>query len=320
MTATPGERRPSEDLPGCVVVSGASGLVGRALVASLEGDGVRVLRLVRRRPSSEAEAAWDPQGGSLDARSLEAADAVIHLAGESIAAGRWTAVRKEGILRSRVDGTRLLSEALARLGPRPSDRRARVLVSASAIGYYGSRGDERLTETSGAGTGFLADVCRAWEGATAPACDAGVRVVTPRLGVVLAKEGGALAKMLTPFRLGLGGVIGSGRQWVSWIALPDLVRVVRHLLARDDVAGAINAVAPTPVTNRELTETLGRVLRRPTLIPLPAPLVGLLFGEMGEAALLGSTRAVPARLQASGFTFSTPDLERAIRTVLARRA
>jgi hypothetical protein len=238
---------------------------------------------------------------------------VVHLAGENIAAGRWTPARKEAIRRSRVDGTRLLAGALARL-----DRKPRVLVSASAVGFYGDRGDEPLTEASAPGSGFLAEVCLAWEAATAPARDAGVRVVTPRLGMVLARDGGALAKMLPPFRLGLGGVIGSGRQWVSWIALPDLVAALRHLLARDDLAGPINAVAPEPITNREFTKTLGRVLRRPTLFPLPASLVRLLLGEMGEAALLGSTRALPAGLQASGFRFSTPELEGALKAVLGQ--
>jgi uncharacterized protein (TIGR01777 family) len=302
----------SPGAPGRVVVSGATGLVGSALVAALERSGASVFRLVRRRPVSEAEVSWNPAQGTLDPRSLSGADAVVHLAGENVAGGRWTPARKDAIRRSRVDGTRLLAEALAGL-----DRKPRVLVSASAIGIYGSRADEPLTETSAPGTGFLADVCREWEAATTPAREAGVRVVTPRLGLVLARQGGALPKMLTPFRLGLGGVVGGGHQWVSWIGLADLVAVLTHLLTRNDIAGPVNAVAPAPVTNGELTKTLGRVLRRPTLCPLPAFAVRLLFGEMGEAALLGSARVLPARLQASGFRFATPELDGALRAALA---
>ena len=299
-----------------MVVSGASGLVGGALVAALEVAGVRVVRLVRRRPApGESDVGWDPASGTIDARGLEGADAVVHLAGESIAAGRWTPARKDAIRRSRVDGTRLLAETLARLSRPPG-----VLVSASAVGYYGSRGDEALTEASAPGTGFLADVCRAWEAAAQPARDAGIRVVTPRIGMVLAARGGALARMLPPFRLGLGGVVGSGRQYMSWIALDDLVGAIRHVIGDGDVAGAVNAVAPLPVTNREFTRTLGRVLGRPTLAPLPAPVVRLLFGEMGEALLLDGARALPARLQAAGFRFRHPGLEAALRSVLGRRS
>src|SRR5438093_11286305 len=212
-----------------VVVSGASGLVGGALATALELDGVRVVRLVRRRPAPGGwEVGWDPGTGRIDARGLEGADAVVHLAGERIAAGRWTPARKDAIRRSRVDGTRLLAETLTRI-----ERRPRVLLSASAVGYYGDRGDEPITEESPPGTGFLAAVCREWEAAAGSARDAGIRVVIPRFGMVLAREGGALPRMLTPFRLGLGGVVGSGAQWMSWVALPDLVALLRFLTGAD---------------------------------------------------------------------------------------
>ena len=295
-----------------VVVSGASGLVGGALATALELDGVRVVRLVRRRPAPGGwEVGWDPAAGRIEARGLEGADAVVHLAGESIAAGRWTQARKDAIRRSRVDGTRLLAETLTRLEHRP-----RLLLSASAVGYYGSRGDEPLTEESPPGTGFLAEVCRAWEAAARPAGDAGIRVVTPRFGMVLAREGGALPRMLTPFRLGLGGVIGSGAQFVSWIALPDLVALLRFLMGADRLAGPVNAVTPRPVTNREFTKVLGRVLGRPTVVPVPPFVVRLVFGEMGESVLLGGQRVLPARLETAGFRFRTPDLEAALTSAL----
>lgn len=300
--------------PERVIVTGASGLIGASLTASLAAAGHRVDRLVRREPASgSSEIRWDPGAGVLDPVPLEGAGAVVHLAGESVAAGRWTAARKAAIRRSRVEGTRLLAETLARL-----DRPPGVLVSASATGYYGAAGDEPLTEASAAGAGFLAEVCRAWEAATEPAARAGIRVVTLRIGLVLAARGGALGQMLVPFRLGLGGVVGTGRQWMSWIALGDLIGAILHLLGAGDVAGPVNAVAPGPVTNREFTRTLGRVLGRPTLAPLPAPLVRLLFGEMGQTLLLDGARVLPARLLASGFRFLAPDLETALRRELGR--
>ena len=295
-----------------VVISGASGLVGGALTTALELDGVRVVRLVRRRPAPGGwEVGWDPGAGRIDAAGLEGADAVVHLAGESLAAGRWTAARKDAIRRSRVAGTQLIAETLARLPRRP-----RVLLSASAVGYYGDRGDETLTESSPPGTGFLADVCEEWEAATGPARDAGIRVVTPRFGMVLASEGGALPRMLTPFRLGVGGVIGSGDQWVSWIALTDLVAVLRFLMTADEVAGPVNAVAPQPVTNRAFTEALGRVLARPTFIPVPRFVVRLVLGELGEAVLLAGQRVLPARLAQARFPFRCPALDAALRDAL----
>lgn len=296
-----------------VVISGASGLIGTSLGAFLTAGGHRVDRLVRRPPlAGTGDIHWDPSAGVIDAASLEGADAVVHLAGESVS-GRWTPARKRAILESRTAGTRLLAETLARLRRPP-----RVLVAVSGVGFYGNRGEAVVSEDDGPGAGFLAEVCRAWEAAAEPARQAGIRVVHPRLGMVLSASGGALAKLLTPFRLGLGGVVGSGRQHASWIALDDLVGVLHFLLFADDIAGPVNAVAPGSVTNRELTRVLGRVLRRPTLVPLPAPAVRLLFGEMGQALLLDGARVAPARLQAAGFPFLHPDLEGALRAELGR--
>lgn len=299
-----------------IAVSGASGLIGGALVPFLSTGGHRVDRLVRHAPArGTTDVRWDPAAGLLDGAALEGVDAVVHLAGENVAAGRWTAARKAAICASRVAGTRLLAETLARL-----QRPPRVLVSASAIGWYGGRGDEALTETSDPGTGFLVEVCQAWEAATASARDAGIRVVCLRLGVVLAARGGALARMLPVFRVGAGGVVGGGRQVVSWIALDDVVGVIHHALWDETLAGPVNATAPDPVTNAELTRILGRVLGRPTPVPLPAPVVRLLFGEMGEALLLAGARVLPARLAAAGFAFGEPALEGALRSELGRPA
>ena len=252
--------------PGAVAITGASGLVGAALAGSLSADGVRVVRLVRREPGPGAdEVRWSPSEGFVDAEALEGVDAVVHLAGESLASGRWTEARKALIRDSRVEGTRTLVDAITRMRRKP-----RVLVSASAIGYYGAhRGETLLTEGSPPGDDFLARVCVTWEAAAAPAREAGVRTVLLRTGLVLSAKGGALAKMRTPFKLGAGGVIGPGDQWVSWIALGDLVRIIRFALDREGLAGPINAVAPTPVTNQAFTKALGRALGRPTLIPLP---------------------------------------------------
>ena len=298
-----------------VAVTGATGLVGSALVPALRAAGHRVDRVSRRPPEAgSTDIQWDPGRGQLDPRALEGVDAVVNLAGESIAARRWTESVKERIRRSRVAGTRLLAETLGRLTRRPQ-----ALVSASAVGYYGHRGDEPLTEESPPGSGFLAEVCREWEAAADPARAAGIRVVHPRLGVVLAGQGGALPRMALPFRLGVGGVIGSGRQYWSWIEAGDLVRVLELCLALDTLAGPVNAVAPVPVTNREFTRALGLVLRRPTLVPLPAPAVRLLLGEMGRALLLDSARVLPRRLERAGFRFRHPDPEAALRAALADR-
>ena len=292
-----------------VAVSGSSGLIGSALSTFLIGRGYQVIPLVRHSPRpGSLEVQWDPAGGRLDPRALEGVDAIVNLAGENIAAGRWTEARKRTLLDSRVLGTRLLAETIAQLQPRP-----RVFVSASAVGYYGHRGDERLTEDSPSGCGFLADVCRRWEHAAAPAQDAGVRVLHPRIGMVLSARGGALARMLTPFKLGLGGPIGSGRQWMSWIGLTDLLRCIEHLLTDNTIAGPVNAVSPHAVTNADFAATLGKVLCRPAVLRSPAMAINLLLGELGRELLLASTRAEPARLLNSGFTFTHPDLASALR-------
>ncbi|HZZ72067.1 MAG TPA: TIGR01777 family oxidoreductase [Pirellulales bacterium] len=295
-----------------VAISGASGLVGKPLTETFASAGWRVLRLVRRPAQTADEVQFDIENGRVDADKLEGLEAVVHLAGENISSGRWTAKRKATILHSRVAGTRLLSETLAKLSAPPP-----VLVSGSAIGFYGDQGEQTLTEQSPNGSGFLAEVCREWEAATASAA-ARVRVVHLRTGVVLAKEGGALAKMLTPFRLCLGGKIGSGRQFWSWIALPDLLRVIRFACDNSTIAGALNAVSPQPVTNLEFTKSLGLALNRPTLIPMPAPLARLLLGEMADELLLASQKVVPQKLQQAQFRFDYPDLRGALSTILLR--
>ena len=300
-----------------VAVTGASGLVGSALVTGLTSAGHRVVRVVRGAGAASVAgqrlARWDPESGALEPSALAGADAVVHLAGESVAGGRWTEAKKRRIRSTRVDVTRRLAEALPRL-----ERPPRLLVSASAVGYYGDRGSEILREDSAPGPGFLAEVCREWEAATDPAARAGIRVVRLRIGMVLSRRGGALGAMLTPFRLGAGGPVGSGVQWVSWIAIDDLVGAILHALATEALAGPVNAVAPEPVTNRELARTLGRVLRRPALLPLPAVAARLLFGQMADELLLASARVEPARLRATGFTFRHARLEDALRHELGR--
>ena len=265
---------------------------------------------MKLRRDGETGATWNPEEGKIDLTPALALDAVIHLAGESIGA-RWTAERKRRIRESRVAGTRLLSQTLAKLPPRP-----KVLVCASATGFYGDRGDEWLDESSPPGHGYLAEVCRDWEAASAPAEAAGIRVVRLRFGIVLARQGGALAKMLPAFHLGLGGRLGDGRHYWSWIALQDAVAALLHALARESLCGPVNAVSPQPVTNREFTATLGRVLRRPTIFAMPRYVVNLLFGEMGREAMLASCRIKPAKLLAGGFRFQTPDLESALRRTI----
>jgi uncharacterized protein len=296
-----------------ILVTGASGLIGSALVSVLGAAGHDVIRLVRTQPKPGEKAAhWDPLAGAIDVSGLQGVEAVVHLAGENIAE-RWTAAKKAKIRDSRVKGTQVLCEALTGLAPLP-----KVLVSASAIGYYGDRGAEVLTEDSAPGSGFLAEVCRAWEAATEPAQQRGIRVVRLRFGVVLSAAGGALAKMLPPFRLGLGGVLGSGRQYMSWIALDDVVAAIQHAIVTDPLQGSTNVVAPQPATNQEFTATLGKVLGRPTILPMPAFAARLMFGEMADELLLASARVQPAKLQASGYSFRYPELERAFRHVLGR--
>ena len=258
---------------------------------------------------------WDPDKGIVDTAQLGPTDAVIHLAGESLAEGRWTESRKRRLRESRVQGTRVLCEAMVQL-PQPP----KVIVCASAIGYYGNRGDELLTENSGAGAGFLAQLCQQWEAAAQPAVQRGIRVVNLRFGIVLSPAGGALAKMLLPFQLGLGGPLGNGRQYMSWIAMDDVLGAIYHVLLIPNLQGPVNAVAPTPVTNRELTKTLGRVLCRPTLFPAPAGILRLVLGELADEALLASARVTPARLQATGYSFRYPTLEGAFRHLLGKNS
>ena len=297
---------------GKIAVTGASGLVGAALLTELSGRGFDAIRLVRRPATSGDEAQWDPAAGTIDADALSGVTGVVHLAGDNIASGRWSEAKKARILESRVKGTELISEMLAKLEPQP-----RVLVSASAIGFYGNRGSEAVDERSAPGQGFLADVCQAWEAATAPARDAGVRVVNARIGVVLAAEGGALAKMKAPFLLGIGGRIGDGTQYMSWITLDDLVSALLFAVDNERLRGPVNMVAPAPVTNAELTSTLGRVLKRPTFLPVPKFALRLGAGaEMADEMLLGGARVVPAALQSHGFRWSHPTLEPALRSVL----
>ncbi len=291
-----------------IAVSGASGLVGSSLADFLEAGGQRVLRLTRGAAPGPGAVRWDPAAGVIDAEALAGVDAVVHLAGESVAGGRWTRARKEAIRGSRLEGTRLLAETLARLERPPA-----VLVQASAIGYYGDRGEEPLDESSAAGSGFLAETCREWEAASLAAEQAGVRVVRLRIGVVLAARGGALAKMLLPFRLGLGGRLGSGKQLMSWIALDDLVGIVQHAIFDPSLSGAVNATAPTAARNVEFTRVLGAVLRRPAALPVPAFALRLLFGEMGRELLLAGALVRPARLERAGFRFLHADLESALR-------
>lgn len=298
-----------------ILVSGSHGLVGRALVKSLTDDGHEVVRLVRHdRTVGAFEIEWYPNQGRIDAQQLEGIDAVFHLAGESIATGRWSEAKKNAIRDSRILGTVLLSNALARLSRKPS-----VFVSASAIGYYGNRGDELLTETSAVGTDFLALVCLGWEQATSEAADKGIRTVNARFGIILDPDGGALAKMLTPFRMGIGGRVGDGKQWMSWITLEDVVAGLKFMLMDTAARGPVNFVAPNPVTNAEFTQTLGRVLSRPTLFPVPAFGARLAFGEMADALLLSSQRVQPAVLEDKGFPFYWPTLEPALWHLLRER-
>jgi uncharacterized protein (TIGR01777 family) len=296
-----------------IVVSGSSGTIGSALIPELSSQGHAVTRLVRSKPEKEGAAiGWDPIGGTIDTAGLEGHDGVVHLAGENIA-GRWTAAKKAAIRNSRVRGTRLLAEALASLQQPPT-----VLVCASALGYYGDRGDLVLREDTGSGTGFLAEVCREWEAAAQPAADKGIRVVHLRIGVVLSLKGGALKEMLTPFKLGVGGRMGSGQQYWSWVAVDDVAGAILHALTTETLSGAVNTASPNPVTNREFTKAMGRVLGRPTIFPMPAFAAKLALGEMAEQLLLASQRLDMGKLLASGYQFRYPELEGALRHLLGK--
>jgi len=297
-----------------VAVTGATGLLGSALIPFLTTGGHQVTQISRGSPNA-SRITWNPAKGRLDPERLEGLDAVVHLAGENVGA-RWTQARKRRIAESRIQGTRFLAETLARLRRPP-----KVLISASAMGAYGDRGDEILTESSTipeGGSDFFVELGRQWEAATEPASSAGIRVVLPRFGIVLTPAGGALLQMLRPFRLGVGGRIGSGRQWVSWIAVDDAVGAVHHALMDDSLSGPVNATAPAPVTSREFAATLGRTLGRPAIVPAPAFALRLLFGEMADTALLSSQRVLPGRLSDSGYRFRYPELAGALRHVLGR--
>lgn len=297
-----------------ILISGSSGLIGSDLVTALTSAGQRITRLVRRAPEpGRSEVRWDPLAGSLEGSALEGLDAVVHLSGANIA-GRWNPRKKALIRESRVRGTSLLCEKLAALGQPP-----KVLVAASAIGYYGDQGAQVLDEERPAAGDFLGAVCAAWEAAAQPARERGLRVVHLRFGVVLSPRGGALARMLLPFKLGLGGVVGPGTQYLSWIALDDAVGAIQHALASASLQGPANAVAPNPVTNLTFTKTLGKVLGRPTFLPMPVFAAHLAFGEMADALLLSSTRVEPKRLVADGFSFRFPELEGALRHVLGKQ-
>ena len=294
-----------------ILVAGASGLVGSALIPVLESEGTEITRLVRSSPKAN-EIEWHPNQGQIDAARLEGFDAIINLAGENIAEGRWTDEKKRKIRDSRVNGTHLLSEAIAKLATKP-----RAFLCASATGFYGDRGDEILDETSESGGGFLGTVCREWEDATEPATKAGVRVVNLRFGPILAREGGMLGKMLTPFKMGMGGKVGSGKQYISWVAIDDVVGAIKLALVDESIHGPLNVVSPNPVTNEEFTRTLGEVLSRPTVMSIPAFAARLAFGEMANEMLLVSQRVAPKKLNETGYQFKHPELEGALRHYLA---
>lgn len=298
-----------------IVIAGASGLIGTAITPALRTAGHEVTRLVRRTAHAPDEVAWDPAAGTIDLAGLEGTDAAINLAGESVGSGRWTTARRERILRSRVDATRTLVQALTKLPRRPS-----VLLNASAIGFYGNRGDERLTEASAIGHGFLPEVCLAWETHAEGAARAGIRTVLLRFGVVLAGEGGAMARMLPLFRLGLGGRLGSGRQWMSWVGIRDVAGAIAHAVSNNRMRGPVNIVGPEQVTNREFTATLARVLHRPAVLPVPAWALRAVVGRgLADEALLASQRAVPERLRESGYAFRHATLEAALRACCGRK-
>ena len=293
-----------------ILVSGSTGFVGSALCTVLRGRNHQVVPLVRGGEAA-GEVRWDPLAGTLDHEQLEGIDAVVHLAGENVASGRWNAARRQRIRASRVEGTRLLAASIAQMQSPPA-----VAVCASAIGYYGSRGEEVMTEESGPGTGFLADVAQEWEQASAPMRDRGIRVVNMRIGVVLSPIGAALERMLRPVRLGLGGRIGDGRQYMSWISLEDVLDAIAFALDNQTLSGPVNTVSPGHLTNREFTRALAKALGRPALLPVPAWVVRLAMGEMGEDLLLSSTRVEPVRLLQTGYQFHHPTIESAFEHML----
>jgi uncharacterized protein (TIGR01777 family) len=290
-----------------IAIAGASGLIGSAFINSVEEDGAEVTRLVRSSPKA-GEIEWHPNQDAIDPEKLKGFDAIINLAGENVAEGRWTDEKKKKIHDSRVNGTHLISEAIAKLDPKP-----RTFLCASATGFYGDRPDETVTEQSDSGGGFLAGVCREWEKATEPASNAGVRVVNLRFGPVLAAHGGMMEKMLTPFKMGLGGKIGSGKQYISWVAIDDVVGAMKLALKGEAVRGPLNVVSPNPVTNEEFTKALGDALSRPTMMAVPAFAARLAFGEMADEMLLASQRVLPKKLNDAGFQFEYANLNAALR-------
>lgn len=293
-----------------ILVSGSHGLVGKALTTSLTNAGHEIVSLVRQS-ANDSEIEWHPNQGKINGQQLEGLDVVVHLAGESIASGRWTEEKKKKIRESRVKGTELLSSALARLSQPPS-----TFISASAIGFYGSRGDELLTEESAPGNGFLPEVCIAWERATGQAEAKGIKTIHTRFGIILDENGGALERMLTPFRMGVGGKVGNGKQWMSWIALDDVISALRFLIDEPGSEGPLNLTAPDPVTNADFTEALGNVLSRPTLFSVPAFAARLAFGEMADELLLSSAKVEPRRLKENGYQFKHPELSSALKAIL----
>jgi len=294
-----------------ILITGSHGLVGKALISELTKGGHEIFSLVRHASGGASEIEWHPNQGSIDSERVSSFDVVVHLAGESIASGRWTDEKKRKIRESRVMGTTLLSQSLARSAKPPA-----VFISASAIGYYGNRGDELLDEKSAPGNDFLAEVCVAWERATGEAEARGVRTVHARFGIILDQEGGALAKMLTPFRMGVGGRIGDGKQWMSWIALGDVIQGLKLVIEHNSITGPVNFVAPNPVTNSEFTKSLGEAVSRPTLFPIPSFAARLAFGEMADALLLSSAKVEPKRLQESGYRFEFENLQPALAAIL----
>ena len=308
------EGSPREAGVGRIAVAGASGFIGRALVRALDAAGYEPVPLRRpESPPADGAVEWDPDRGTIDAAALEGLEAVVNLAGKGIGDRRWTEAHKTAVLQSRVGSTRLLAGTLAELASPPG-----VLVNASASGYYGDRGDEVLDESSGPGSGFLAEICIEWEAATRGAAAAGIRVAHLRSGIVLSPEGGALARMLLPFRLGLGGKLGDGSQWWSWISLDDEIAAILHIVRTAELSGPCNLASPNPVRNKEFTETLAGVLRRPAVLAAPRFALRVALGEFADEGLLGSQRMFPRRLEESGFGFAHPELEPALRAVLGR--
>ncbi len=290
-----------------VLITGASGLLGTELQKSFAEKGYEMLLASRKAPTDDGHIQWSIEEGFGEPEKLEGVDVVVHLAGENVSGLRWTDEKKKAIRDSRVLGTRNVVEAISKLKQKP-----KTLIASSAIGFYGERGDEEVTESSAPGDNFLAEVSTAWESESRRAEDAGIRTVLLRTGIVLSKDGGALATMLTPFKLGVGGVVGSGKQWMSWISMDDQIAIINYAIENENIRGAVNAVSPNPVTNEVFTKTLGEVLYRPTFIPLPQFAVSMMFGEMGDALLLASTKVLPKRLLDAGFEFKYPDLKPAI--------